>query len=78
MNRSVVIPSGILKACIQLEATDDNIVEGTKYLTLMAELNSPSDVINGTTSVIIYDNDGKNCSSKSTSIYRIIIWLAVL
>lgn len=60
ISEETVIPAGILQACIQLAAVDDNIVEGYEAFAVIAEPSNPSDTINGSTSVIISDNDGQD------------------
>ena len=57
---SIVIPPGLPEACIQFFATDDDIVEGCEVFTMTAETSNANDTINGTTSIIIIDNDGKD------------------
>ena len=58
-NVSTVIPPGSSKACLQFLAIDDNIVENHEMFTMIAETRNPNDTVNGTTSIIIIDNDGK-------------------
>lgn len=60
MNEPNVIPIGVLKMCLQLEAIDDRVVEGVELFTVTAQPTNPSDMVNGSTTVIISDNDGKN------------------
>ena len=60
VSEETVIPAGALQACLQLVAVDDNIVEGTEVFTVMVEPFNPGDKINGSTSVIISDNDGED------------------
>ena len=57
---STVISPGISEACIQFLAIDDTVVENCELFILMAEISNPNDIVNGTVSIIILDNDGKN------------------
>ena len=45
-------------ACITIEAVDDQIAEETELFNLTAMANDTLDVVNGTTSIEIEDNDG--------------------
>lgn len=58
-NISSIIPPGSSEACLQLEAFDDNIVEGDDIFTVTAEASNSGDRVNGNVSIIITDNDGK-------------------
>ena len=60
VSEETIIPVGVLQACLQLVAVDDNIVEGDEVFIVMVEPFNPGDKINGTTSVIISDNDGED------------------
>ena len=56
---ATIIPPGLTRACLQLEAIDDEIVEDNELFMVIIEAVNPSDSVNGTTSLTIYDNDGK-------------------
>ena len=58
LNISSVIPPGVSEACLQLLATDDEIVEDDEVFTVMVKAGNPNDKVNGTASVVISDNDG--------------------
>lgn len=53
-----MIPSGLYEACFQVRAVDDDIIEDTELFTVMVETSNANDVVNGTTLMIISDNDG--------------------
>ena len=53
-----VIPPGESQACLQLLATDDEIVEDSEVFIVTIETGNTNDVVNGTTYVTISDNDG--------------------
>ena len=55
---NIIIPPGDSEACLQLLATDDEIVEDDEHFIVMAETVNSNDIVNGTTSIIISDNDG--------------------
>ena len=59
-NVSNIIPPGLSKACLQLLAVDDDIVEGNDIFTVTAEAANTRDLVNGNASITISDNDGKN------------------
>ena len=54
-----IIPPGESEACLQLLPVDDEIAEDRDIFIIMVETENPHDLVNGTTVVIIYDNDGK-------------------
>ena len=58
-NMMNVIPPGVSEACLQLQAVDDEIVEDDEYFTVTVETGNSNDMVNGTTLLIISDNDGK-------------------
>ena len=60
VNTSTIIPPGVFEACLQLVAIDDEIVEDSEVFTVVVEAMNPNDMVNGTASIIISDNDGKN------------------
>lgn len=60
MNESTVIPPGISEACLLLLAIDDEIIEDNERFTVIVEAKNPSDMVNGTTMIIISDNDGNH------------------
>ena len=45
-------------ACITIEAVDDEIAEGAEFFNLVAIANNIHDIVNGTASIEIADNDG--------------------
>lgn len=53
------IPMGTREACLQLTAADDSIAEQDEVFIVMIQPINPSDQVNGTTAIIITDNDGK-------------------
>ena len=53
------ISMGTREACLQLTATDDSVAEQDEVFTVMVQPLNPSDQVNGSTSIIITDNDGK-------------------
>ena len=56
---SVVIPPGYHKACFDIEAVDDDIIEPHDLITVTTMAVNPNDVvINGTTTITVIDNDG--------------------
>ena len=59
-NVSTIIHPGVSEACLQFLANDDEIVENQELFTMIAEMTNPNDTVNGTTSIIIIDNDGKD------------------
>ena len=59
-NTTSIIPPGLTRSCLQLEAFNDEIVEDDELFTIMYEAVNPRDSVNGTTSLIICDNDGKS------------------
>lgn len=59
LNQPVEIPAGESKACFQLEAVDDKIIEAEEMLTLVVETVYLNDTVDGNTTVIISDNDCK-------------------
>ena len=58
-NQPAEIPIGASKACFQLEAVDDDIVEAEEEFTLVTETNHQNDTVDGSTRVVITDNDCK-------------------
>ena len=62
-NVPAIIPVGESQACFQIVATDDTIVEGEEVFTLIAEAQSLNDIICDNTTINIFDNDRKGCSS---------------
>ena len=58
MNTSTFIPPGVYGVCIALLAVEDEIVEGDEAFTIAVVVDQ-SDEVNGNTTVIILDNDGK-------------------
>ena len=58
VNVSTIIPPGVFEACLQLVAVDDETVEDHELFIVVVETINPSDMVNGTTSIIISDNDG--------------------
>ena len=52
------IPIGVCEACFQFEAIDDKVVESVEDAILVFETNNPNDVVNGSTIIVIVDNDG--------------------
>ena len=55
-NMSSIIPPGSSEACLQLEAVDDDIVEGVDVFAVTAD---SADTVNGNVSIIVTDNDGE-------------------
>ena len=45
-------------ACVTVELVDDEIAESTEFFILNVTANNTLDVVNGTTSIEIADNDG--------------------
>ena len=66
MNMTSVIPPGASEACVLLLAVEDEVVEDNEVFTITVETADPSDTVNGSTSIVISDNDGKQ------SVYNII------
>ena len=60
LNQSTIIPPGIYEACLELLAVDDEIVEDNELFKVMVNAENPSDMVNGTTMIIILDNDGNH------------------
>ena len=58
MNESTIIFPGVTEACLELLAVDDEIVEDTELFKVIVNTESPNDMVNGTTMIIILDNDG--------------------
>ena len=54
----ITIPIGESEACLEVVAVDDEIVEDNEYFTVTVKTVNPNDIVNETTSVIIFDNDG--------------------
>ena len=54
-----MIPLGVSKACLQLLAIDDEIVEDSEFFTLVIGVGDKNDVVNSSASIIIFDNDGR-------------------
>ena len=46
--------------CVTIEAIDDQIAEDTEFFNLTAMANSTLDIVDGTTSIEIADDDGNN------------------
>ena len=67
----IAIPLGESEACLQLLAVDDEIVEDTELFTVIFKAVNPNDIVNETTSVIVYDNDGKD-DHRSTQCIKVI------
>ena len=66
----VVLPDGslsidppinvsMLPICLILVANDDQIVEGTESFNVTMRASNPLDMVNGSTTIDIIDNDGK-------------------
>ena len=45
--------------CLTLDAYDDQIVEGTESFYFTVRASNPLDMVNGSTTIDITDNDGK-------------------
>ena len=60
LNLTTNIPPGLTKACLQLEAINDEIIEDNEQFTITFKAMNPRDSVNGTTSLIVDDNDGKH------------------
>ena len=58
---SSVIPPEMSEACLELVAVEDEIVENDELFTLAVDTQNSNDVVDGNVSVIVTDNDGKNC-----------------
>lgn len=54
----LVISVWMTRACTFIVAYDDDIVEQNETVTVTATPMNPNDIINGTTSIMILDNDG--------------------
>ena len=54
----VVIPVGMNETCTFIYAFDDSIVESTEMSRVTAVPLNQNDIVNGSTSVVILDNDG--------------------
>ena len=54
----MIIGPQINTGCITVEAIDDQIAEETEFFNLTAMANNTLDVVDGTTSIEIADNDG--------------------
>ena len=62
INTSTVVSHNASKACVQLIIHDDDIPEDDESFTLILLALDQRDTVNGTTSIIISDNDGKDYS----------------
>ena len=58
LNESNIILPGVSESCVELLAVDDEIIEGSELFTVIVNAENPSDMVNGTTTIIILDNDG--------------------
>ena len=52
------IPIGASETCFQVEAVDDEIVESEEVFAVIIAATHPNDMVNGSTTVVINDNDG--------------------
>lgn len=77
VNMSTIIPPEEFEACLQLAAVDDEIVEDHEFFIVMVEALNPNDVVNGTASIIISDNDGKDHYTYSCKICNKCFFLQV-
>ena len=59
INQPAEISIGASEACFQLEAVDDDIVEAEEEFTLVTETIHPNDTVDGSTRVVVTDNDCK-------------------
>ena len=59
-NVSVLAPPQV---CVMIDATDDQIVEGTESFNFIVTSSNPLDIISGNTTIDIIDNDGKTKSN---------------
>ena len=57
-NLTIAFPHGISEVCLQLLAVDDEIVEDDEVFVITFKTNNVNDVVMGTVSVEIVDNDG--------------------
>ena len=64
MSSVIEIPIGESKACIQLEAVDDNIVENEEEFILAVKAINMNDVLDSNTTIFISDNDGMSIRSR--------------
>ena len=53
------IPARSTQACFQFEAIDDEIVESDETVSLLIETLNPFDTMDGNSTIIISDNDGR-------------------
>ena len=61
-NELVIIPIGVSQVCFEVFAIDDAILESEESFTLVVEAMNPNDVVDGNTTVVISDNDGKKAT----------------
>ena len=59
MNMSTVLSPDVFRACIELLAVDDEIVEDDEGFIIIVEAANPRDRVNRNASITILDNDGK-------------------
>ena len=60
---TIIVPpinDPVLPICLTLVANDDQIVEGTESFNFTVRASNPLDMVNGSTTIDITDDDGKN------------------
>ena len=60
---TIIVPpinDPVLPICLTLVANDDQIVEGTESFNFTVRASNPLDMVNGSTTIDITDNNGKN------------------
>ena len=65
---SAVIYIGESEACVTVYISDDQFIEDTEYFTLIPSSFNPNDIVVGSTTVMISDNDGM-CDSTTWLTY---------
>lgn len=70
----VTIPAQYSKACITIEAYDDEILEGNEMFYITANASNLLDEVIGNSSVVVSDNDGMYSSNYYVSITNYVYW----
>ena len=66
---SIIVPpinGPVLLIYLTLVASDDQIVEGTESFNFTVRASNPLDMVNGSTTIDITDNDSKKINSTKT------------
>ena len=58
LNLTIFVPVGQMEACFQLVAINDDIAENDEIITITFEAANPMDIVSGTVTATIFDNDG--------------------